>query len=83
MVKDFDQFPHAREHLRVRDPKNFPGHPAYRFWFVRRNGQAQICLETSGWAWAADGTAYELMALYRQARRIWPIISRIAGPVLP
>jgi hypothetical protein len=52
-------------------------------WWLRRDNQAQICLETSGWAWLKDGTSYELMDLYRHERRIWPIISTIAGWLLP
>lgn len=55
------------------------------FWFLTRDGKAEVALHVSGWAAAGrKGAGKDLMALYRKhGRRVWPVVMEVAGALLP
>lgn len=55
----------------------------YRFWFLRKNGQPMLCLETSGCVHLNSGKKVDLMPIYHADRRIWPVIAKVALDLLP
>ena len=79
----FKKFPQARERLRIGLPDDFLEEPAYRFWFLCRENQPVLCLETNGMVWTEKGKAYILTDLYASKRKVWPMIQEIAGDLLP
>jgi hypothetical protein len=80
-VKDFDLFPAAKEHMRDM-PKKL-NNPAYNFWFIRKNDTPLLCLSENGMAWRRDGKTYDLAKLYKHDHRIWNLIMKVAGDLLP
>ena len=84
IVEDFDAFPEAKKRLKINLPDDINGEPAYRYWFLRRNGTAVLCLERSGTVWLRDGKHFDLVSLYkREEQHLWQMIISIAGQVLP
>ena len=79
----FNQFPEAKERLRVSVPNDLLEIPAYRFWFVIRDYKPLICLETTGTVWNDKGQSFDLTKLYKKEKRIWPVVMAIAGHLLP
>jgi hypothetical protein len=79
----FKQFPalHDRDVLRQCPPRH--GHYEYNYWFLVRNGDPVLCLDTNGRLFSTNGECYDLKSLYEQKRRIWPLIYETAGNVLP
>jgi hypothetical protein len=45
---------------------------------IRKNGNAALCLETTGKVWGHSGASFELPELYSRAKRIWPIVAQVA-----
>ena len=80
---DFDSFPGAKERLRVNIKSDVLNQPAYRFWFLKRNEEPFVCMETTGSLWTKNGKAYDLMEMYNKEKRIWPLIIQTAGNLLP
>ena len=80
VVQDFAHFPLAQERLRIRIDQDRLD-PAYRFWFIRKNGFPLICLETTGLVWVQDAPqAIDLMDLYnKNHRNIWLTVVSAAG----
>ena len=83
VVKDFDVFPGALQRLRIRLEQERMD-PAYRFWFIRKNGFPLICLETTGLVWVQDAPqAIDLMDLYnKNNRNIWSTVVAAAGSLM-
>lgn len=79
----FGLFPGAKERSTISLASDFLNIPAYRFWFVKKNGNPVICLETSGAAWNAEGQSFDISALYKKEKRIWPLIWEVASYLLP
>lgn len=79
----FNQFPEAKERLRVSVPNDLLEIPAYRFWFVIRDYKPLICLETTGTVWNDKGQSFDLVKLYKKEKRIWPVVMAVAGYLLP
>ncbi len=78
----FTPFPAVREHLKKTLPDDFLNEPAYRYWFILKNGNPVICLQKQGLAWLPEGKSYELANLYAKEHRIWPVIWDVAGHLL-
>jgi hypothetical protein len=78
----FQRFPGADECRRVAATDDFLGNSAYRFWFVVRADEPQLCLESSGRVWDLQGKTHDLTVKYRQSRRIWPLVYAVAGELL-
>ncbi len=83
VTSDFDGFPGAKERLRVSLKGDILDQPSYRFWFLKKNREPLICIETTGSLWTRDGRTYDLMDMYKKERRIWPLIIQTAGGLLP
>ena len=79
----FERFPVAKERLLERRKDDVLGEPAYRFWFICRDGDPVLCLDKDGTAWTRDGQVHDLPGLYRQHKRIWPLVWKLLGPYLP
>jgi len=80
---EFEQFPGAQERLQVKLDNDFLGQPAYRFWFLIKNGKPLVCFETLGCAWTEKGECFDLASLYKKDRRMWPLVIGVAGGYLP
>ena len=68
--KLFARFPDAQARLRTAIPGDVLQQPAYRFWFLERDGEPRVCLETTGTAWLPDGSSLDLVAEYRRHRNV-------------
>jgi hypothetical protein len=80
----FDNFPAARERLLVCEPDDPFAIPAYRFWFLLKDGKPRLAFEPSqGLAWNTSGGATDLLARYEHGRKIWPVVWSAAGHLLP
>ena len=79
----FDKFPQAQERLRVELKDDIFQSPAYRFWFLRKNEKPVLCLETTGTLWNKKGKEFNLAELYKEERRVWPMVIKVAGDLLP
>lgn len=79
----FNSFPEAKERSRITLANDLLNIPAYRFWFIKKNGKPLICLETSGAAWNNEGQSFDLSALYKKEKRIWPLVWAMASHLLP
>ena len=80
---DINKFPGAKKRLQGRLPGDVLGEPAYRFWFLRRNEMPVLCFEITETVWREDGSSFDLMDIYKKERRIWPVINKVAGHLLP
>jgi len=81
-IKDFEKFPGAIDRLRTKQKTDIEDEPSYRFWFLSKDENSHICLETTGNAWSDNGSSYKLMELYKKEKRIWPLVYRVGGHLL-
>ena len=79
----FKQFPLLRKETALRHGSPILGKYEYNFWFLLKNGDPVLCLDTSGMVFRLDGACHDLVNLYRHYRRIWPLISETALDILP
>lgn len=79
----FDQFPAAQDRVRIAISGDFLQEPAYRFWFILKDGKPIMCIETTGTAWNYEGQSINLFSLYKKEKKIWPLIWGVAGHLLP
>ena len=79
----FETFDEARTRLECREKYDLSENPAYRFWFILREGEPVLCLETTGIVWNLNGESMELLRAYRKEKRLWPLIYQMAGNLLP
>lgn len=78
----FAAFPDAdaRRVVRLRED---PLPPECRFWFLLRDEEPILALETTGRLWRHTGETLDLMSAYRHAgRRLAPIVNDLIGPEL-
>jgi hypothetical protein len=79
----FARFPLAAAALTHRRDDDLSGIAAYRFWYLLEASQPRFALETTGCAYDEAGSVHNLAALLRSRRRIWPVVTRVAGDLLP
>ncbi|PAY16352.1 hypothetical protein CKO51_27250 [Rhodopirellula sp. SM50] len=79
----FDVFPHIADHSPPQRLENQPIETAYCYWFLIRNSEPQLCIDTDGVAYCMEGTAKQLPELYAKSRRIWSVVNSVAGDLLP
>lgn len=79
----FNQFPAAQEKLRLVLQNDFLKQPAYRFWFLCKDGRPLLCIETTGQVWNTEGKVFDLPLLYAKKHSICFLIAEIAGDCLP
>ena len=82
-VEWFEKFPGLQNNEDLRHSEPFIGEYAYNFWFLLQDDEPKLCLDTAGMAYRLDGKSHDLTDLYAQYRRIWPMIFRVAGDLLP
>jgi hypothetical protein len=74
--------------IRLAPPKTweFPGcmeEDAFRYWILTENDDPRLCLSTDGRAFDTSGSEADLVSLYKQHKRMAPLIQAAAGSVLP
>ena len=79
----FKCFPQLSVNLPTVEFANGRIDSAYLYWFLLRNNEPQVCVDTDGRLYKANGEVHDLMAIYRKAKRIWPIIAEFALEMLP
>jgi hypothetical protein len=79
----FEQFSVFADENTIRRGSPIFGEHAYNFWFLMKNEQPVLCLDTGGRVFRRDGTRHELPRLYKRNRRIWPLICETALDILP
>lgn len=57
--------------------------PAYAYWFLLKNGDPVLCLDTDGRLHQQDHSMCDLSALYSRTHKIWPLIAETALEELP
>lgn len=53
------------------------------YWFLVKDSQPQLCLDTDGRAFKKSGDVVELPAIYARHKRIWTLIAETAIELLP
>jgi hypothetical protein len=56
---------------------------AYNFWFLLKDENPVLCLDTSGRLFRRDGGCHKLTGLYKRSKHIWPLICETAVDILP
>lgn len=79
----FTRFPDAGTRLQIREAGDLLENPAYRFWFILRDKEPVLCFETTGTVWNLKGKSIDIPKAYSGPRRLWPLITEIAGDLLP
>jgi len=79
----FAQFPDAATLVATERCGEAPFGPSYFYWFLLKDDVPMICLRTDGTLFTKQGSRHELLPLYRQKNRIWPVINVVAGDLLP
>ena len=80
----FSSFPKLRDYTEVRDLEwSSDESYAYNFWFLLKNGTPMLCLDTKGKAYDLDNNTFDLAAIYKESRRIWDVIFKVSGGLLP
>ena len=79
----FKEFRSLAKEDNLRHTKTFHGEYAYNFWFLLKNETPILCLDTTGMAYRTDGSSYDLVRMYKDERRIWPLIFEVAGDMFP
>lgn len=79
----FADFSEATERSRIKLPHDVLGNAAYRFWFLLKNNEPIVCLETSGTIWNKGGESFQLHDIYKNDPRIWSLINHTVGRLLP
>jgi len=79
----FEKFPSLCKADHPVKTNPFLREDAYSFWFIIRNDDPVLCLDTNGVARGLDGTEYDLVNMYKRNPRIWPLIFKMANDLLP
>ena len=79
----FEKFPSLQDREDLRKTVPFLGEYSYNYWFLIKNDDPLLCLDTNGIAHRRDGACRDLLALYMATRRIWPLIVEVACDFLP
>ncbi|QDU82607.1 hypothetical protein Pla110_43680 [Polystyrenella longa] len=78
----FDMFPSNRTEPTVRSPNPQLPNPYY-YWFILRDKDPLLCLDTGGRLHRRGGQAFDLAELYPRRRKIWALITQTAMDFLP
>lgn len=79
----FEKFPALASHPLPQRHPALQFDFAYYYWFLLRDQEPQLCLNTDGMVFTTSGAVHDLLPLYKQKRRIWPLINKAAGSLLP
>lgn len=53
------------------------------YWFLLRNSKPILCIDTDGRLYKLNGDVHDLVAIYANYKRIWPVITETALDLLP
>ncbi len=56
---------------------------AYDYWFLLRDSEPMLCVDTGGRLYKRDGNVHDLTAIYAKHKRVWPVIAETAMELLP
>ena len=56
---------------------------AFGYWFILKNDEPVICLDTDSRLYKLGGEVHDLMASYGRHKRVWPVIVETALELLP
>lgn len=56
---------------------------AYGYWFLLKETEPVLCLDTDGRLYKLDGSVLDLTAIYSKHKRMWPVIAVTAMELLP
>ena len=73
----FNAFPRSIPRLRTGGHTDFRGEPAFRFWFVLRDGDPRLAFEDTGWAWTLQGEEIDIVDLYQRAGTLQVVAVRL------
>lgn len=79
----FSYFPQLSVDLPIVEFANGRIDSTYLYWFLLRDNEPQVCIDTGGQLYKTNGEVHDLAAIYSNAKRIWPIIAELALEVLP
>jgi hypothetical protein len=79
----FSEFPQLSADLPIVEFANGRIDSTYLYWFLLRDNEPQVCIDTGGQLYKTNGEVHDLAAIYSNAKRIWPIIAELALEVLP
>ena len=79
----FEKFPSLGKVDNLRNITQLLGEYAYNYWFLIKNDDPILCLDTNGEVYRQDGIRYNLTNLYKYKRRIWPLIFEVGRDILP
>lgn len=57
--------------------------PAYCYWFLLKDSMPQLCIDIGGHLYNLEGETFDLVAIYSQHKRVWPVIAETAIQLLP
>ncbi|HTW09208.1 MAG TPA: hypothetical protein VME46_17005 [Acidimicrobiales bacterium] len=73
----FAAFPGCLQRLAQREPDDYRGEPAFRFWFVLRDDEPVLAFEDLGRAWSLDGKTINLFRSFRRNVSVRPAVARL------
>jgi hypothetical protein len=79
----FTHFPVAASRADIGLGFNYNNKKAYKFWFLTRDDEPLLCLETNGTVWRRDGASFSLPELYSKHHRVNLLLSTVANDLLP
>lgn len=59
------------------------GIDSYNYWFLVKNGKPVLALCKDGYAINLKNKEFNLFELYKKHKRIWPLINKVIGDLLP
>ncbi len=79
----FDMFPDLQNEDNLRCGPMMYDSYAYNYWFLLKNQEPMLCMDTSGRMYFRSASSVELTKLYRRNRKIWFLIHQTALDYLP
>lgn len=79
----FEQFPEIRNADPPELSRAWKLEPSYCYWFLLKGNVPELALDTDGRVYRKDGQVIELASLYKQSRKIWPLIMAVAADLIP
>lgn len=79
----FDSFPALRNSDHPKRLVKGELDPAYCYWFLLKNSMPELCIDIGGQLYNREGKTYDLVAIYSQHKRVWPVIAETAIQLLP
>ncbi len=79
----FSSFPAIQVDLTQKSMADGRLASAYGYWFLLKNSEPMLCLNTDGQLYKRSGEVKDLTATYAKYNRMWPVIAETALDLLP